>query len=146
LGVTLRAITALVTRFPATTLIVSVLLAAAAMGLAQSRLKFHTSRSDLLDPHSEYHHRWLEYTEEFGGQEDVVVVVQGKERQAVVPVIDELAGHLLRAPSHFRSVFYKMARPSFKPRAFTTWRWTNCKISRPSWARPSPYSVATGPR
>lgn len=108
LGVALRAITALVTRFPATTLIVSVLLAAAAMGLAQSRLKFHTSRSDLLDPHSEYHHRWLEYTEEFGGQEDVVIVVQGKERQAVVSVIDELAAHLLRAPSHFRSVFYKM--------------------------------------
>jgi len=110
LGAILRATTALVTRFPVTTLVVGGLLAVAAMVLAQNRLKFYTSRSDLLDPNSEYHHRWLEYTKEFQDQEDVVVVVQGENRDAVVPVIEEIAAQLSRAPEHFRSVFYKTDR------------------------------------
>jgi uncharacterized protein len=108
LGNVLRATTALVIRFPVTTVIVSALLAVAGMGIAQSRLTFHTSRSDLLDPNSAYNRRWLEYTKEFGDQEDVVVVVQGENREALVPVIEEIAGRLLRAPECFKSVFYKI--------------------------------------
>lgn len=108
LGATLQAITALVTRFPMTTIIVGCLLAVVATGMAQSRLKFHTSRSDLLDPDCEYNRRWLGYTGQFGEQEDVVVVVQGENPEALMPVIEEVAGQLLRKPECFRSVFYKL--------------------------------------
>jgi len=110
LGTALRAMTALVIRFPLTTIIVSSLLAVGAMGLAQTRLKFHTSRSDLLDPKSEYTRLWLDYTREFGEQEDVIVVVQGENRQTIEPVVEEIAAKVLRAPERFHAVFYKMDR------------------------------------
>ncbi|MHB8899295.1 MAG: MMPL family transporter, partial [Thermoguttaceae bacterium] len=96
------------TRFPLTTIIVSCLLAVLAVGIAQSRLKFNTSRADLLDPKSQYNRRWLDYTREFGEQEDVVVVVQGKDSGTLEPVIEEVAAELRRSPECFRWLFYKV--------------------------------------
>jgi hypothetical protein len=58
--------------------------------LTFTRLGFHTSRAELLNPKSDYNQRWIKYTEEFGDKEDVVVVVEGASREAVVPVLDEL--------------------------------------------------------
>lgn len=104
----LSALTALVTRFPVTTMIVAGLLAAVSMVMAQNRLKFKTSRADLLDPNSEYNRHWLEYTKEFGQQEDVLVVVRGNDRNSVTSVLDKLAGELQKDTKHFRAVFYKI--------------------------------------
>ncbi len=108
LGAALHATTALVTRFPVTTILVACLLAVVCPLMARNRLEFHTSRSDLLDPHCEYNRRWLEYTGQFGEQEDVVVVVQGSGPETVVPVLEEIAAQLLRNPDCFRAVFYKI--------------------------------------
>ena len=46
-----------------------------ALMLAGSRLGFRTSRLDLLNPKSSYNQLWLEYIDEFGDADDVVVVV-----------------------------------------------------------------------
>ena len=101
-------VTALVVRFPVATMVVSGLLAAGSLVLAQTRLQFQTSRSSLLSPTSEYNRRWLEYANEFGEQDDVVVVVSGENRQAILPVLDELAERLKREPKFFRSVFHRV--------------------------------------
>ena len=108
LGRPLRSLAALVTRFPVSTMVVSGIIAACAIFWAQTGLKFKTSRADLLSPNSDYNRRWLKYAEEFGDQEDVIVVVSGANRQAIVPVLDEMAGLLARQPKHFQSIFHKV--------------------------------------
>ena len=108
LGRPLKAATLLVTRFPVSTMVVSGLLAALALTYAQLGLKFNTSRDDLLNPKSEYNRRWLEYTHEFGEQEDVIVVVSGENRKAILPVLDEVATLLAREPKYFRSILHKV--------------------------------------
>jgi len=107
-------ITALVIRFPVATMVVSGLLAAGSLVLAQTRLQFQTSRSSLLSPKSDYNRRWLEYADEFGEQDDVVVVVSGENRQAILPVLDELAERLKREPKFFRSVFHRVDTAKFQ--------------------------------
>jgi hopanoid biosynthesis associated RND transporter like protein HpnN len=102
------AVTALVLRFPVATVLLSVLLAVGAIGWAGHSLSLRNSRADLLNPNSAYHHRWLEYVNEFGDQDDVLLVVHGKDRAAVVPVLDELALMLEHQPKLFRSVFHKV--------------------------------------
>ena len=65
-------ITRFVLRFPISTLILGVVLACAALGYSQFRLGFRTSRSDLLNPKSEFNQLWLDYVTEFGDEQDVV--------------------------------------------------------------------------
>ncbi|MGQ9822324.1 MAG: MMPL family transporter [Thermogutta sp.] len=67
-------------------------------------IQFHTSRADLLNPHSEYHQRWLRYVGEFGDQEDVYVVVEGDSPREIEPVLVELADALRSQPQHFQHI------------------------------------------
>ena len=67
-------------------------------------IQFHTSRADLLNPHSEYHQRWLRYVGEFGDQEDVYVVVEGDSPREMEPVLIELADALRSQPQHFQHI------------------------------------------
>jgi hopanoid biosynthesis associated RND transporter like protein HpnN len=76
--------------------------------LAATRLGFHTSRADLLNPHSDYNHRWLEYTKEFSDQEDVVVVVEGDNQDRVVPVLDEVAAAVAEESKLFHAILNKI--------------------------------------
>ncbi len=62
----------------------------------------------MLNPSSSYNRRWQEYTKEFGDEEDVVVVVEGPNREAVVPVLDELAAMTQRESRHFHAVMHKI--------------------------------------
>ena len=87
-----------VIRFPVVTLLVAAAVAAGAAALAAARLQYCTKRSDLLSPSSDYHCRWLAYTEEFGDQEDVVVVIQGQTPAEGARAAEETAA----AISHHR--------------------------------------------
>ncbi len=107
-GRPLKLLTVLVARFPISVIIISALLVAVSLTGAQLSLGFRTSRSDLLNPQSENNRRWAEFTQEFGEQDDVTVVVYSKDDpKAVPPILDELAAQLSREPKLFRSVFYK---------------------------------------
>ena len=63
-----------------------VLAAVGGLVVSHDHLRFHTNRDDVLNPSSDYNRRWLQYTKEFGDEEDVVVVVEGAGREAVVLV------------------------------------------------------------
>jgi predicted RND superfamily exporter protein len=108
LGQPLKLLTVLVARFPVSVIVISALLVALSLTGAQLSLGFRTSRSDLLNPKSEYNRRWAEFTQEFGEQDDVTVVVHSDDPKAVPPILDELAAQLNRQPKLFRSIFHKI--------------------------------------
>lgn len=89
---------------PIVTLCVGLACIALAAAAGYHFIEFHTSRADLLNPHSEYHQRWLRYVGEFGDQEDVYVVVEGDSPLQIEPVLAELADALKAQPQHFQHV------------------------------------------
>jgi hypothetical protein len=104
----LAGLTRLVVRYPLAVLILGVSAAVWALVVSHSQLKFHTTRDDVLNPSSDYNRRWIEYTREFGDEEDVVIVVEGAGREAIVPVLDELAAATQRDSRHFHAVMHKV--------------------------------------
>src|SRR5207253_1085534 len=75
-----------------------------------TRLEYRTSRSDLISPHKDYQQRWRQYLAEFGEDDDIVVVVQGRgpaERPAMVQAIEAIAQKLAQQPDKFDRLFFK---------------------------------------
>ena len=97
-----------VVRFPVSTLIVAGLAAAASIWLATTQLGFRTSRAELLSPDSEYNRRWIAYTDEFGDKEDVVVVVEGTDRERTVSALDDMCRELAERGERFAAVMHKI--------------------------------------
>lgn len=93
-------------RFPRLTLAMGVVLAIASVVFAATRMRYHTSRAALISSRSAFHQRWLEYTKEFGEAEDVVIVVEGKDRRAISPVVRAIADRVGREQRFFYSVFH----------------------------------------
>jgi hopanoid biosynthesis associated RND transporter like protein HpnN len=98
-----RVVTRWVCQFPFPVLAVGILVTLASMSITAKWLGFHGSRANLLNPKSEYHQRWLRYTEEFSDREDVVVVVEGPDRETIVAATDELAEAIARQPQVFEA-------------------------------------------
>ena len=69
------------------------------------RLGFQTNRLDLVNPKSEFNRLWNDFVQEFGDQEDdVVVVVEGAKPEKVLAARDELALAILREKRFFHTV------------------------------------------
>jgi hopanoid biosynthesis associated RND transporter like protein HpnN len=102
------AMTRLVLRFPVATVVIGVALALAAMLLTATRLGYKTSRLDLLNPKSDYNRLWIDYIQEFGAEDDAVIVVEGASREVVVPVLQELSQVLSREDQLFHAVLHQV--------------------------------------
>ena len=85
-----------------------VALACVSIYLSTTRLSFHTSRLDLLNPESDYNRLWIEYINEFGDDDDAVVVVEGASRDQVVPVLQEISQALSRQERLFHAVLHEV--------------------------------------
>ena len=101
-------LTRLVLRFPVATLALAVAAALVALALSGSRLGFRTSRLDLLNSESSYNRLWIDYIDEFGDEDDVVVVVEGANRELVVPVLEEISTSLGRQDRLFHAVLHEV--------------------------------------
>jgi hopanoid biosynthesis associated RND transporter like protein HpnN len=101
-------LTRLVLHFPAATLALAVAAALAALALSVSRLGFRTSRLDLLNSESSYNRLWIDYIDEFGDEDDVVVVVEGANRELVVRVLEEISTALGRQDRLFHAVLHEV--------------------------------------
>jgi hypothetical protein len=101
-------LTRLVLRFPVATLALAVTAALVALALSGSRLGFRTSRLDLLNSESGYNRLWIDYIDEFGDEDDVVVVVEGANRELVVPVLEEISTALTRQDRLFHAVLHEV--------------------------------------
>ena len=100
--------TRLILAFPVATLALALLLAGVSCYLTATRLGYRTSRMDLLDPKSNYNRLWTEYIDEFGDDDDAVVVVEGSSRDQVVPVLEELSDALEREANLFHAVLHEV--------------------------------------
>ncbi|MEA1950505.1 MAG: MMPL family transporter, partial [Planctomycetota bacterium] len=99
-------VTRLVVRFPLPVIVGAVALALLSLVLAGDRLGFRTSRLDLLNPDCRHNRLWIDYIEEFGSQDDAVVVVEGENRDQVVPVLLEISRELAKEDRLFHAVFH----------------------------------------
>jgi uncharacterized protein len=71
-------------------------------------LGFRASRLDLLNPECSHNQLWLDYIDEFGDQDDLVVVVQGKNRSEVIPVLEELSAALSEKDHLFDAILHEV--------------------------------------
>src|SRR5437899_3049545 len=101
--------TVVVVRNPILTLLLSLGLAAACVLYTRDHLAFKTSRADLIDPSTEYHQRWLNYTREFGDvTEDMVVVIEGDDPQVVTDTLDDLGTRQSGETELYKNVLYNV--------------------------------------
>lgn len=91
LGKPLAGVTRWVLAYPRVVLVAAALLTVSSVVLTVNTLGFRSSRLDLLNPASPFNRRWIAYLDEFGDQDDIVVVVKGASAASVVPALRELA-------------------------------------------------------
>jgi hopanoid biosynthesis associated RND transporter like protein HpnN len=94
--------------YPWPTLACAALAALLCLVYTSQNLEYRTSRLDLLNPETDYNRLWIEYLEEFGDADDAVIVVQGPDRQSVVPVLQSLSRAIVREDEHFHAVLHEV--------------------------------------
>jgi len=118
----IRAITGFAARFPVFTLALCAGLALASVWHTARSLQFKTSRADLIDPHTDYHQRWLNYTREFGDvTEDMVVVIEGPDATTIRGAIDDLGPRVEHEQRLFKNVLYKVDLGRLREKALQYW-------------------------
>jgi uncharacterized protein len=93
-------------RYPAATVALAAALTVICVAYTWQHLGYRTSRLDLLNPESDYNRLWIDYINEFGDEDDAVVVVEGANREHVVPVLDEVSTMLAREDRLFHAVLH----------------------------------------
>ncbi|HYT90539.1 MAG TPA: MMPL family transporter, partial [Gemmataceae bacterium] len=106
-----------VCRYPWLTLAVALAVCGLSIAFAWARLEFRTQRSDLVSPKKDFAKRWQQYLDEFGDDDDMVVVVQGKERARMELALETLAGEVRQQPKAFDRLFYKVDLRPLRNRA-----------------------------
>ena len=86
------------------------LTACAGVGVTVTQMQFRTSRADLTDPDSAFAKTWDQYSRTFGGDGDLMVVVETPTPNAILirTVIDDLGDRLNREPEHFENVLSRV--------------------------------------
>ena len=128
-------ITRLTLRFPVATLALAIGLAVVSLVYTQQKLGYRTSRVDLVNPDNDYNRLWIEYANEFGDEDDAVVVVEGANRDQVVPVLQEISNLLAREDQLFHAVLHGVNLEKIRPRGCTTCRRKSCWASSTSWTK-----------
>lgn len=90
----LAAVTTQSATAPKATLIWAGLLAALSLVIGFRFLPLSPSRADLIDPTASFHQRWLAYTEEFGDESEIVVVISGDDSVTVSSAANSVASRL----------------------------------------------------
>lgn len=95
-------------RWPLAIVLAATLSAGLAGLLTARHLGYKVSRVDLLDPKSEYNKLWIDYIREFGEDDDAVIVVEGRSREGVIAVLEEVSRAVAREGDLFRSVLHEV--------------------------------------
>ncbi len=95
------------------------LVACAGVGFTVTQLQLRTSRADLMDPASKFAQTWKQYSETFGAESDLLIVVQtpspnGKLIQAT---IDNVGTRLAREPEMFGNVLARVDLTAMRQKA-----------------------------
>lgn len=95
-------------RFPALTVAFCVATAALSLHYTFGRLGFKTDRDDLVNPSQAFVQNWKRYSEEFGGESDVVVIVGGSERSSMIAAVETIAREIEGFPRHFDKLCHRI--------------------------------------
>ncbi|MBM81534.1 MAG: hypothetical protein CMJ78_13215 [Planctomycetaceae bacterium] len=85
-----------------------------------SLIEFRTKRSDLIDPQADFHQRWLRYTQQFGEESEIIVVVEASERESTRDAIEDLAKRISEHPNSFRDTLYRIRFDGLKAKGLQT--------------------------
>src|SRR5262245_8213617 len=110
----LRWLAHVTTTYPWTVLVLSVILAALGAWYTTQRMEFVTGRNDLISPDKRYVQLDDEYSEEFMGIDQVVVVVEPRDVQQGKDFVTRLAEVLTRDTAHVEEVFYRIDTSSLE--------------------------------
>ena len=97
-----------VCRFPRLVLVLALCGCAVSLFASSQFLHYRTERSDLVNPHKVYQQRWRQYLQEFGDDDDIVVVVQGSDRPRMELALEALAHEISQRSQLFDRLFYKV--------------------------------------
>jgi hopanoid biosynthesis associated RND transporter like protein HpnN len=97
-----------VCRRPWLVLAAALAVSAASLYAFCTRLEYRTQRTDLVNPDKDYQRRWQQYLAEFGNDDDMVVVLQGSDRERMRDALEELGARVRKQPRRFDRLFYKV--------------------------------------
>lgn len=113
----LVALVDLVGRCPKVVFGVAFLLALVSVAAFCTQVEYFTRRSDLASPDKDYQKRWQKFTDEFGDEDDIVVVVKGRDTARMTAALEEVATQVAAHPAVFDRLFYKVDLTGLKNRA-----------------------------
>ena len=102
----LWSLTLLCCQFPAAVLVSALLLAALSLYWSYEHLGLKMSRLDLINPNSSFNQLWLDYIDEFGDFNEVIIVVEGTENNEVIPALELLAEKIKQFPDRYQGILH----------------------------------------
>ncbi|MDR2706150.1 MAG: MMPL family transporter, partial [Planctomycetaceae bacterium] len=102
----LGSLTYICCRNPVIVLVFSFFIAVWSLYWTSEHLGFKMSRLDLINPNSGFNRLWLDYIDEFGDNNEVLVVVEGKGNVEVIPVLESLSERIACFPNLFQGVLH----------------------------------------
>lgn len=89
-------------------LVCSLLIGGLSVYFACTHLEYQTQRNDLISPTKDFYKRWQQVVAEFGDDDDMVVVLQGTDKEKMKSALEDLAGLVQKQPDQFDRLFYKV--------------------------------------
>lgn len=105
---TLASLTAFSVRHPRWIVALMIVSALGCTWCTASFLKFKTNRADLIDPSAAFQQRWLKFTESFGHQDDMIIVVESSSPERIKQVQEAIGSRLKQQPKLFANVLYRI--------------------------------------
>ena len=102
----LWSLTLLCCRFPVAVLVTAAILACAGLYWSHENLGLKMSRLDLINPNSSFNLLWLDYIDEFGDDNEVIVVVEGTENNDVIAVLQLLSDKIAEFPEFYQGILH----------------------------------------
>lgn len=109
-----RGLFSVILRFPLLIIVMALVLSALSIYYTRDSMEFLTGRDDLMPKNSAFHRDYREYRQEFGDQEEIVVVIESTSPEKASRFGSELYGRLVKKRDVFREVFYPNALPFFQ--------------------------------
>lgn len=103
----------IVASYPKIILGVSLLLSLLSILLTKEKMEFLTGRDDLMPKNTAFHRDYREWRQEFGDQEEIVVVIESADQERAGRLGEQLAASLA-ADRRIREVFFPFGLPFFR--------------------------------
>ncbi len=109
-----RGLYGFVVRFPRLIIVVALLLAVASVVYTKKNMTFLTGRDQLMPANTSFNRYYQAYRQEFGDQEEIVVVIEASDTERAGRFGTRLYETFSQDRKHFREVFYPFGLEFFK--------------------------------